>query len=236
MSLIYDLNELSHSGLDAMQTSQRDWSPYLVHFTSGKDMEAVRSVLKRKSIDPQLINEQLHKADKMSFDVFAKIVSSKIIECRTSIKCIPSSRLCVSLSECSLPGILSHSERYGRFGFMFEKRDIYSLKGRPCQYLDKDICTEIGRISTSNCGCKISRMNGFANTYIPTAKIKCTVGKPRDFTVEREWRVMDNVNLKILKGVLCPYDYWERVFNCVKEGLGMVVPVYPLDVLYRWGV
>lgn len=48
MSLIYDLNELYRSGLEAMQTTQRDWSPYLVHFTSSREMRAVRRLLTSK--------------------------------------------------------------------------------------------------------------------------------------------------------------------------------------------
>lgn len=41
MSLIYDLARLSESGLKALQAAQRDWSPYLVHFTSYAAMKAV---------------------------------------------------------------------------------------------------------------------------------------------------------------------------------------------------
>ena len=235
MSLIYDLNELYRSGLDVLQAAQRDWSPYLVHFTSGDDMSMVRSLLKSKLIDVHNIHDALVDADRSSFETFKKIVSSKKIESRTKIRCKKRLRHCVSLSECSFPGVISHSERYGRFGFMFDKYDIYKNGGRPCQYVDKDICREIGFISRESRA--IGRMNGFANTYKPAPpKEVAIIDKPQDYTADREWRVMGDVDLGILKGVMCPYGYWEEVFDFVKNALGRGVPVYPLDVLYRWGV
>lgn len=46
---------------------------------------------------------------------------------------------CICFSECNLPGLVNHCERYGRLGFVFKKDTIFALGGRPTVYVDKDI-------------------------------------------------------------------------------------------------
>ena len=230
MALIYDLDELSHSGLDAMQTTQRDWSPYLVHFTSCAAMKKVRELInKDTSIDPVAIHKQLGIADQTSFDVFKMIMGQKAI--RQSRR-VP---WCVCMSECSLPGVLSHSERFGRFGLMFEKGAVYDLGGRPCAYVDKEICVEIGQMRKTGCENSVRRLDGFANTYCPASPSRPIGKKIQDFTVEREWRLKTELPLSSLCGILCPSSYFNKV-TVVLDKTGIQCPVFPLDMLYKWGV
>ena len=36
---------------------------------------------------------------------------------------------CICFSECNLPGLINHCERYGRFGFVFRKNVVFGLGG-----------------------------------------------------------------------------------------------------------
>lgn len=230
MSLIYDLDELSRSGLDAMQTTQRDWSPYLVHFTSSVAMKTVRELItKDRSVSATAVSRKLAIADERSFSVFRMIVDENVIhQSKNVLKS-------VCLSECSLPGVLSHSERYGRFGFMFEKRHVYDLGGRPCAYVDKEISVEIGRMRKAGCESPILRLDGFANTYCPASLLRPLGKKIQDYTVEREWRMKAELPLSNLCGVLCPSHFYSDVMAAIGDAR-IRCPVFPLDMLYKWGV
>ena len=234
MSLIYDLAELSHSGLALMQTAQRDWSPYLVHFTSSVAMKAVRAVVdKTNPFSAADINKQLKASDEYSFDVFSKIVSSGTIQ--------QSKRYHhVCLSECSLPGLLGHSERFGRFGFMFEKSTIHKLGGRPCAYLDKRVCDEIRRIGRTEANLNLLKLGKRINTYRPTFSRERLNDQShvQDYTVEREWRVLGiDIPINDACGLICPQAYFAKVFEAMEKFWDKNrIPVFPLDMLYKWGV
>lgn len=144
-------------------------------------------------------------------------------------------RKCVCMSECSLPGVLSHSKRFGRFGFMFEKRKVYDLGGRPCAYVDKEICVEIGQMRKTGCENSVLRLDGFVNTYCPASPSRPIGRKIQDYTVEREWRLKAELPLSRLCGILCPSSYFNKVAS-VLDKTGVQCPVFPLDMLYKWGV
>ena len=121
MALIYDLDELSHSGLDAMQTTQRDWSSYLVHFTSRVAMTSLKKALKQKqAINVDVVSSMLKESDEASLGQFKKILKDRTIRASAFDERNGSTRL-VCLSECSLPGVFTLSCRYGRFGFVFHR-------------------------------------------------------------------------------------------------------------------
>lgn len=234
MSVIHALANYASGGLSGVQASQRDWSPYLVHFTDSKAMKPLRSAIK-KGLTPKDIEVALKKADDTSFGTVEKICKSRELWARS-----PSERdqipECVCLSECTISGLISHAERYGRFGFVFEKLAIAKAGGAPCLYLLRDDYTRISKaFKGSDKGAENERVWGLANLLEP-AGLNQGKGKKRrkvqDFTHEREWRVFQALDLKKLPPValLAPSAHVSRVGD-----LGLELPVIPIDVLHSWG-
>lgn len=231
MSLIYDLARLSMSGLKAQQSAQRDWSPYLVHFTSYTAMKDVRTAVKRN--EPFVATDvkiALENADKKSWDVVKKILgqSNPSLQ-KNSPQAKEDLPKCVCLSQCTLPGVFGHSERFGRFGFVFEKRKLYDLGGRPCAYLEECSYGWLDEMHLFNTSAK--RLWGIVNVYRPVGQ-----GRVQDFTVEREWRVLNDIPLKDnLCAAIAP-DNYVIPFRSLLAEKGLEVPVLPIDMLYDWGV
>ena len=223
MALIYDLSRLARSGMDAMQYAQRDWSPYLVHFTNSTSMQSIRMMLTGRYADPERYCQCLDHADGESFGVAGKIITSGIL--RASEIATKFTVPCVCFSECTLPGLIGHSERYGRFGFVFEKRDIYNIGGRPCVYLDREMNSLIKK---NNAQEGFRRIWGLSNVFSPCGTIQ-------DYSHEREWRVFQDLEIwPNLKAILSPADYVGRVFDMVR-GRSPMLQVLSIDMLYDWG-
>lgn len=234
MSVIHALANYASGGLSGVQASQRDWSPYLVHFTSAKAMKPLRSAIK-KGWTPKEIREAVEEADRASFEIVKSISSSSELRVSSPSEkdAIPK---CVCLSECTLPGLISHAERYGRFGFVFEKLAIAKAGGAPCLYLLRDDYTKISKACKgSDKGAENERVWGLANLLEP-AGLNQSKGKKRrkvqDFTHEREWCVFQAIDLTKLPPValLAPSAQVSRVSD-----LGLKLPVIPIDVLHAWG-
>lgn len=259
MSLIHILDAFSKGGLTGIQAQQRDWSPYVVHFTSWGAMKPFREIFKATlptgnwSGLPQDIHSMLEEADRLSLDLFAKICQSGelLAQSPNSEERIPK---CVCFSECNLPGLISLSERYGRFGFVFSKEDILPspLNGRPCLYVDDSIYTIIDKNYSSSTVDAERRLFGLANVYSP----RCLHVRIQDYTPEREWRAFANVPLSLLRAVICPAAHYDEVVKTVKEyRQGWLsksteckdsatetekeerkeIPVFPIDMLFDWG-
>lgn len=186
------------------------------------------------------LHDKLEEADRKSFEVFSRILSEGAIK---KMRIMEQNGLpdAVCLSECSLPGVLSHSERFGRFGFMFEKNDIYDLGGRPCAYVDQDVSNGLKQLRQDDVKCSVRSLDGYANTYCPASPMRLNGAKVQDYMLEREWRIMKDLPLVKLFGVLCPYRYYLEIFSIVEHAvrdktIERMVPIFPLDVLYRWGV
>ena len=118
MTLIYSMEAFAQGGLFGLQSLQRDWSPYIVHFTAYSAMAKLRNWANETDCKPKSFQEELKNADSGSFSVVEKIAASEKLMANS-----PSEKdgiaKCVCLSECNLPGLIGHSERYGRFGFVF---------------------------------------------------------------------------------------------------------------------
>ena len=227
MALLYDLEKLSESGMDAMQCAQRDWSPYLVHFTKASAMDEPQGLLKNPRIAYGDMKRCLSYADKFSWEVVESILSDGSPYIKASkIGTKEDSDSCVCLSECNLPGLFNHSERYGRFGFVFSKAKVFALGGRPCVYVDDSVNNAIkGRRGEGDLERKLW---GLANILRPHDKVQ-------DFTHEREWRLFSDLPLRDnLHAVLCPYAYATE-FEALLRGRYLRVPVVPIDMLYEWG-
>ena len=231
MALIYDLTRLAKSGLKAQQSAQRDWSPYLVHFTRYTAMQAVRKIIKRNAqFSAKDVKEALEDADEASWNSVVQILSpsSPFLQ-----KHSPQEKedlpACVCLSHCTLSGLFGHSERFGRFGFVFDKLDIYDLGGRPCAYIDADMYGWLDARHDSEA--KVNAMWRNSNVYCPAGR-----GKVQDFTAEREWRVFENIPLQEnLRAVIAPDSYVTK-FRTLLSLHNLNVPILPIDMLYDWGV
>lgn len=216
-------------------------------------MTPLRNALDKKnkyqaSSLPKSVHRELAKADQKSFGVFQKIMQSGILKCGSPSekKHLPE---CVCFAECNLPGLISHAERYGRFGFVFGKLDLFQvLKARPCLYLERQMYNII-----RSCSCATKELHeqlfGLSNIFNPDPQHK------QDYSHEREWRVFGDVPLcGHLKAVLCPKEYvshvvkelndWvkreqkkveEKGFDPCSVPDASTIPVIPLDMLFEWG-
>ena len=182
MALIYDLARFAESGMKAVQSAQRDWSPYLVHFTKYTAMKEVWKGVRRDApFSAKGVEEALENADRESWDSVGQILASSFPFLQ---KHSPQEKEklpeCVCLSQCTLPGLFGHSERFGRFGFVFDKLDIYDLGGRPCAYVSAD---SYGWLDAKhNSDAEANTIWRASNVYCPAGR-----GKVQDFTAEREW-------------------------------------------------
>jgi hypothetical protein len=226
MGILHDLEAMAESPMVGMQAQQRDWSPFVAHFTSATAMDSLRHAIKDR-LEPHHVKARLTVADSTSFKVLTQILQSGLLRAspppggsRASLR--------VSLSECTLPGLISHAERFGRCGLLFRKDVIFSLGGRPCVYVAADVYDELKQGKGESESRKI--LFDLANVYRPAG-----FGRTQDFTHEREWRVTTDINLRSTPplAVIVPgIEYMRQLPASVRDS----TPVIPLTLLHRWGV
>ncbi|MDQ7780029.1 MAG: hypothetical protein RDV41_10015 [Planctomycetota bacterium] len=228
MSLIHGIVAYAEGGVHGMQSTQRDWSPFLVHFTSADAMKSVREAVPAGKT-PKEIKELLEAADKASWKVVEAIAKSGVLRAHV-LEGKPTSDPCVSLSECTLPGLIALCERYGRFGFGFRKKDLFAAGARPCAYLGSTEYAVTKDLAKGEASASAKRrLHDLANTYVPAG----AGGAMRDFTHEREWRLFAHVHLRSRppEFIVCPSIYTDkarRLFPKVRQ-------LFPIDVLFEWG-
>lgn len=229
MGVIHDLAAHAGSGLRGIQATQRDWSPFVGHFTSYRAMETLRHAA-TPGTSPEEVARLLSVADCKSAEVVASIAKSHIL--RPSSPSPPDGiPACVCLSECCLPGLLGHCEQFGRFGFMFRKSALFALGARPCAYVDREGYGEIAKLgrppATTNAA--IGKLFGLANVYAPPGH-----GRIQDFTHQREWRLFADLDLTASSPemIVAPRSYIQRV-RCWFPQVDIVIPI---DTLHEWGL
>lgn len=227
MALIHDLSAHAAGGVSGLQTAQRDWSPLLVHFTSYSAMAPVRAAVGNQSTPSQVL-QALNQADQQSFAVVQQIAHSGNLRAHS-----PAQKngvaACVSLSECTLPGLIALSERYGRFGFVFRKSDVFGFGGRPCLYVDRTCYGHIAnQAQHAPAGSPAATIFGLANVYSPPG-----FGQIQDFTHEREWRIFSNLDLANTPPsfLICPSAYIAQVSAL----FGAQIPCISIDTMHEWG-
>lgn len=227
MALVHFLAAYAKGNVTGKQLGQRDFSPYVVHFTSWSAMAPLRRTLDQAQA-PQQVLKLLNEADAGSWQVAKSVLESGKLLARSPS---PEHTLppCVCFSECTLPGLMSHCERYGRFGFAFHKHDLYRAGGRPCLYLAEE---EYGHLAELGRGkgpeSPAGRLFALANVYVPPR----TTNKVQDYTHEREWRSFNDVELHAvgLAALLVPSAYLEQA-----RSLCVDTPLIPVDILFDWG-
>ncbi|MCD4733771.1 hypothetical protein K8R78_05985 [bacterium] len=247
MALLYDIESYAHHGKDilALQDRQRDFSPFVVHFTAQGAMRDVLEYLKFNysnidNKDPLNVNsilKSLESADKESFTVFEKIASSSYLKLSSD------KAKKVSLSECTLPGLLSLSARYGRFGLMFTKQFIFEKGGRPAAYVDKEIRTKLyadsGKeskpevLETEYYQKTVKNFLRFTNVYDPAHYGY----KFQDYTHEREWILLEQLKFepRDIAAILVPSTDWVGKVIELEDGKYSKIPILPLFQLYQLG-
>ncbi len=226
MGVIHGLAEHGDSGLAGIQSNQRDWSPFVAHFTSYSAMSIVRDAVPAgcSAVD---VRELLEEADSRSFEVVKRInASGSLLASGADEGVLP--RTC--FSECSLPGLVAHCERFGRFGLVFAKHDLFVAGGRPCLYVERDL---YGLIASRGRGGDVddgdARLLGLANVYSPPG-----AGQVQDFTHEREWRTFSELDLMAVppRLAIAPSSYAADIASMFPS----VECVVPIDTLFRWGL
>lgn len=233
MGVIHSLSAFSQGGLAGIQRDQRDWSPYVAHFTSYEAMEDVREAIS-DGVDPEELQARLKEADERSFEVVENIAEDNRLKA-SSPPDKPELPEIVSLSESTLPGLIALAERYGRFGFVFEKGEIFKNSGRPCAYLSEEfygLISELRRNDADediNADATLDEMLSISNVFRPPGE-----GQVQDFTHEREWRYFSDLHFDVITPsmYICPEDY----INHIHDLFGGHSEVLPLEVLHQWGV
>lgn len=213
--------------MNGLQASQRDWSPFLVHFTSYRAMGPIRSALPA-GCTPQQVSALLDAADSQSFVVWQAIAASGQLK-----SAVPQGKeeadACVCLSECTLPGLISLAERYGRFGLGFRKADLFGAGARPCAYLAEEHYAVTKRAAiTPGAGQHEKRLHDLSNVYRPAG-----FGLLQDFTHEREWRIFADVALAAHQPdfLIAPSVFVQQT----RALFGQDALLFPLDMLFEWG-
>lgn len=229
MATLHKLELEASGGIAALKSAHRDWSPFIVHFTSSIAMRELRDKLGRSPRAVE-VRRALKVADEHSFEVVSNIAKSATLK--------PSSRNpklspYVSFSECTLPSLIAFSERYGRFGLVFDKKSLYKLGARPCLYIANkehklierhmgDARPEDRRVAR--------RLLGLLNVYTPPGE-----GRVQDFTHEREWRLFSplDLNANPPSATLVPTPkHGEELRQIAK----WESPTIPTTLLYQWGL
>ena len=227
MSLLHCLEAYGRGHLTGVQSTQRDWSPFLAHFTTWSAMRELRAVVKQQMPLEQVCS-LLHEADERSWQTVQKILGSQRLLARS-----PSEKHglppCVCLSECTLPGLLSHCERYGRFGLVFSKQAVFDAGGRPCLYVARDEYRALAALGSEQpIDTPEGRLFALSNVYEPPR----SGAKLQDYTHEREWRVFADLELSAtsLHALLAPSKYTAQL-----RALSADIPIIPVDTLFEWG-
>jgi len=226
MGLVHTIALFARGGPQGIQANQRDWSPFLIHFTSAAAMMTLRNPL---GCSAAVISRRLRCADSDSVKIVERIASSMQLKASTPAgkQCDP----CICFSECTLPGLIALSERYGRFGFAFRKAKLFDRGARPCVYVDTKFYACIGDHSQSpGASVEDKRLAGFSNVYRP---VKHDARPIQDFTHEREWRLFRDLDLTQFSPefLICPstqFGKMRRLFPSIGQ-------VLPIDTLFEWG-
>lgn len=240
--IAHTIRRFAQGGMHGIQSTHRDWSPFVAHFTSYSAMAKLRDLVDtrdnmRSVRSTSWVRGEFARADNASFTVFKSIVKSSTIRCSHPAG-DPKTPECVCLSECNLPSLITHAERYGRFGFIFRKETIFSLGGRPCAYFSpehRDLILESMRAAQAAGDAakalKWSHLAALSQQYIPQKPVSRT--KPQDFTHEREWRIFAPIDLKTCPAyaLLTPGDYVKQARAACPD----VDQVISLDDLFDWG-
>lgn len=225
MTVIHGLAAFSKGGLAGVQASQRDWSPFLVHLTWSEAMEPFRRTI-TDGTAAEAVAAGLADADARSYEVFSVIAESgRLRACESDRR--KDAPACVCLSECSLPGVIGLSERYGRFGFVFRKSAAYRRGARPCAYLDWPAYKIVSELRTAPPSSEERRLFGLCNVLTPRGE-----GRIQDFTHEREWRVFADLSFEICppEMLLSPNAYLPQVRELFPS-----TTIIPIDTLFDWG-
>jgi hypothetical protein len=228
MTTITTINAFADGTVQGLQVAQRDWSPFVAHFTCSAAMKPLGRALE-SGITPKKLRQSLTIADEKSYEVVKKIASSGKL-----LAFSPQGKIgvqpCVSLSECTLPGLIALSERYGRFGFVFNKKYIFRHKGRPCIYVDNDIYGYLSAQANASVPQAIKAF-ALANIYIPQGS---SIGKIQDYKHEREWRVPGDIPIKTteLVFIVVPKDYRLKLLSL---DLFKSRRIISIEDLHSWG-
>jgi hypothetical protein len=225
VALIHTLAAFATDRRRGLKTVQRDWSPFLVHFTSFEAMKAVQQEAEGQRRSDEILR-LLDEADDESFRLAEAILRQGTILASPPRKSGLHKAVC--LSECTLSGLISNSERYGRFGFAFRKETLFDHGARPCPYTSREVWGMLAnRAGKAEATDEDREIHALANVYEPRQD------RYLDFTHDREWRLLHDLEFRAIapEVLLCPSRYTTQM-----QQLAPCVPVIPIDIMFEWGV
>ena len=101
----------------------------------------------------------------------------------------------VCLTECTLPGILSHAARYGRYGLIFRKADLRGSGCRPVATVTHEHLERLRKAATTT---ELKEDCLYYNLYRPDGG----TGPRQDYSHEREWRIRTAVPTSMAVAVI----------------------------------
>ncbi len=215
------------NGVAGMQSSQRDFSPYIVHFTSYSAMSNLRDAIKNNK-PVTWYKKELFNADNQSYSVFNSIITNGKLKASIPYSdeadySIPF----ICFTECTIPGIISHCERFGRFGIVYRKSEIFQKGARPCIYLDGKhykIIKDLYQTQSSPDNDELYHLSCYYKPYRPGI---------HDFSHEREWRFFGDLSFDELKpaGFFAPSSFINRINGIINPDSFLL----PIDVLFEMG-
>lgn len=228
VSLLFDFEALvEDGGLTALQSGQRDFSPYVIHFTSYYCMAPVRTYLSglgKGTTNALDLIPLLQMADTQSANILSRILDSGSI--RTNgfhYDYEPA----VCLTECTLPGVLVHSARYGRYGLLFHKDTVIEFGGRPLAHIPSESRDYYITLSKRDTTIRKDLL------HLTTMRRPGQPGgQAQDYTHEREWRCEVDIPVSRAEALIVAKSGDCQRFATVFHNR----PILPLDVLYRLGV
>jgi hypothetical protein len=180
-----------------------------------------------EGVVPTQLAARLREADDQSFAVVKQIAASGTLIANHPAENTDLPK-CVCLSECSLPGLIGLSERFGRFGFVFRKQQLFAAGARPCAYLADDEYALIASHKNDPEGSAGRHLWGLSNILRPPS-----FGQVQDYTHDREWRYFGDLSLTVVspEALIVP----QRYLNEMPDQLPAPKFLIPLDLLFEWG-
>jgi hypothetical protein len=187
-----------------VNTSQPDFSEFVVHFTKGTKPYCSEKY-------PQTVREI--SALKARDRLFAMLEQGKV-------RATPmpwTNRAAVCFTECTWPSLLTHAKRYSSYGIGFKKSFLFATGGGPAIYMRQDLWKK-QKAKAAFEDTLFAFITPLAPEYAPTEYLEKDWGgrEPCDYTYEREWRIAKDLGFTLQDVAFVTVDTYEDMAKAPK--------------------